>query len=210
MPIGIALAFDAMMFNLATLEMGVFGASSVAAHQIALNIDILAFMVALGIALAATVRVGLAAGRGDTAAARRAGFTAIAMAASCTTLCGLTMIIDGGPIASIYLDTRAVQNSDVIALTALFLKVGGAFLVFDGIQVVAALSLRGLKDTRMPMILVGIACWLIGAPATIVLGFGLHLQGVGVWMGLALGVGTAAIAMVARFHVLTRAGLARG
>ena len=204
LPIGMTMIFEAMMFNSMTLLMGRFGAASLAAHQIALNLASITFMIPLGIGMAATVRVGLAAGAGDKASARRAGEVALALAAGFAVVCGLTMAVFGGQIAGLYLGGRSTADLEVIALSALFLKVAAAFQLFDSLQVVGVLSLRGLKDARMPMILAAGAYWLIGAPACVALGLGLHLQGLGIWIGLAIGLAAAAIVMCARFFALTR------
>ncbi|MDR3509773.1 MAG: MATE family efflux transporter [Caulobacteraceae bacterium] len=205
LPIGMTMIFEAMLFNTMTLVMGTFGAVSVAAHQIALNFASITFMVPLGIAMAATVRVGLAAGRGDLRAARRAGHVALSVAAGFMALCGVAMILAGPQIASLYFGSKTADDQDVIAMASTFLKVAAAFQVFDALQVVGALSLRGLKDARAPMLLAGGSYWLVGAPICLILGLGLHMQGLGIWIGLAAGLGAAAIAMLLRFRWLTQA-----
>ncbi|QUD87852.1 MATE family efflux transporter [Phenylobacterium montanum] len=204
MPIGMTMIFEAMLFNAMTLVMGAFGAIPVAAHQIALNFASVTFMVPLGVAMAATVRVGHAAGRGDAHGVRRAGFVALSVGAGFMMLCGLLMIVAGRQIAGLYLGGRTADDLKVLGLAALYLKVAAAFQVFDALQVVGAMSLRGLKDARTPMLLAGAAYWLVGAPICVVLGVWLHMQGLGVWIGLAAGLAAAATAMVARFNWLTR------
>jgi MATE family multidrug resistance protein len=114
------------------------------------------------------------------------------------------MALWGAQMAALLVGGRASDNADVIALAAVFLKVAAAFQVFDALQVVGALSLRGLKDARAPMIIAAGAYWLVGAPVCFALGFGLHMRGLGVWIGMAVGLAAAAIAMVARFQQLTR------
>jgi MATE family multidrug resistance protein len=208
LPMGMAMIFEAMLFNAMTLVMGTFGTAPLAAHQIALSFASLTFMVPLGLGMAATVRVGLFAGAGDIAGARRAGFTALVMGEGFIVLCGAAMYLFGSAIAGLYVGGRAAQDLQVIALTAVFLKVAGAFQVFDAGQVVAAQSLRGLKDARAPMWIAGASYWLVGAPTCIGLGFGLGLQGLGVWIGLAVGLAAAAVLLLARFMRLTRPGRA--
>ena len=204
MPIGMTMIFEAMLFNAMTLVMGAFGAITVAAHQIALNFASVTFMVPLGVAMAATVRVGQAKGAGDHHAVRRAGFVALSVGAGFMALCGVLMIVAGRQIAGLYLGGRTPEDLKVLGLAALYLKVAAAFQVFDALQVVGAMALRGLKDARMPMLLAGGAYWLVGAPICILLGVSLHMQGLGVWIGLAAGLAAAAAAMVARFNWLTR------
>jgi MATE family multidrug resistance protein len=154
--------------------------------------------------MAATVRVGLFAGAGDMAGARRAGLTAMGMGALIVLLFGVAMALFGKQIAGLYIAGRGPEDLQVIALAAVFLKVAAAFQLFDALQVVAALSLRGLKDARWPMFIAGGSYWLAGAPVCIALGVGLGLQGLGVWIGLAFGLAVAAVAMSLRFHLLTR------
>lgn len=204
MPIGMTMIFEAMLFNAMTLLMGTFGATPLAAHQIALNFASVTFMVPLGVGMASTVRVGLAVGAGDHQAARRAGMVAMAIGAGFVSLCGVAMALWGAQIAGLYLAGRTPADLATIALAAVFLKVAAAFQVFDALQVVGAQSLRGLKDARMPMILAGGSYWLIGAPVCVFLAVGLHMQGLGVWIGLCVALAAAAAAMVTRFARLTR------
>lgn len=203
-PIGMTMIFEAMLFNAATLLMGMFGTTALAAHQIALNFASVTFMVPLGVGMAATVRVGMAVGAGDHHAARRAGIVAMAMGVGFVSLCGVAMALGGPQIAGLYLGGRTAADLQAIALAAVFLKVAAAFQVFDALQVVGAQSLRGLKDARMPMILAGASYWLVGAPVCVFLGLGLNMQGLGVWIGLCVALAVAAAAMAARFGWMTR------
>jgi MATE family multidrug resistance protein len=204
MPIGITMIFEVMLFNGATLAMGVFGIAPLAAHQVAITIPSLTFMIPLGIGLAATVRVGLAAGAGDRIEARRAGFTAMAIAVLFMSVTSVLLLLFPRTIASLWLpDVPA--NADVLALAVIFLHVAAAFQLADGIQVTASLSLRGLKDARAPMWIAGASYWLVGAPVGLALGFGLGWQGLGIWLGLAMGLAAAAILLAARFAFLSRA-----
>jgi len=203
MPIGITMIFEVMLFNGATLAMGVIGLAPLAAHQVAITIPSLTFMIPLGIGLAATVRVGLAAGAGDAVEARRAGFTAMGIAALFMTATSLLLLAFPRAIASLWLPD-VPENADVLALAVTFLHVAAAFQLADGIQVTASLSLRGLKDARAPMWIAGASYWLIGAPACLLLGFGLGWQGLGIWLGLAIGLAAAALLLAARFVWLSR------
>ena len=202
-PIGLTLIFEAMLFNSMTLLVGTFGEEQVAAHQVALNFASVTFMVPLGIAMAATVRVGLHAGAGDIVAARRAGFTAMVAGGALTAVSAYVMLAHGREVASLYF-ARGQADLEVLTLAALFLKVAAAFQLADALQVVGALSLRGLKDARAP--LAAGSYWLAGAPVCVGLGVGLGMQGLGVWIGLAFGLAVAAIAMCGRFVLLTRPG----
>jgi MATE family multidrug resistance protein len=203
MPIGLTMIFEASLFNMATLLMGTFGTASVAAHMIALNLASITFMVPLGVAMAATVRVGLAAGAGDLAGVRRAGSSALAVSTGFMSVSALVILLFRHQIAELYI-AHADANADALALAAVFLQVAAAFQIFDGIQVTAALSLRGLKDAHMPMWIAGASYWLAGFPVCYGLGFGLGLKGLGVWIGLAFALFVAAISMCLRFYHLAR------
>jgi MATE family multidrug resistance protein len=203
LPIGLTTAFEAMLFNAATVLMGLFGATALAAHQIALTIPSLTFMVPLGVGLAATVRVGLAAGAGDMIAARRAGYIAMGVAVAFMTATSATLLIFPRQIASIWFSGDPA-NADAIALTVVFLHVAAAFQIVDGLQVSASTALRGLKDARAPMWIAGASYWLVGFPMCLLLGFGLKMQGLGIWIGLACGLAVAAVSLVWRFAWLSK------
>jgi MATE family multidrug resistance protein len=202
MPMGLTMLFEGTLFNASLLLQGAFGTASVAAHQMSLNPPSITFMVPLGIATAATVRVGHAAGAGDREGVRRAGYAAMLLATAFMSLTALVLALFSRTIASLYIDPRVAQNAEAIALAMVFLRVAAAFQIFDGLQVVAALSLRGLKDARMPMYLAGASYWLVGFPSCVVFGFVLGLKGLGIWLGLAFGLLVAAVAMCWRFHYL--------
>jgi MATE family multidrug resistance protein len=202
-PMGITMVFEVAFFNGATLAMGAFGISSIAAHQIAISIPSLTFMVPLGIGLAATVRVGVLAGAGDAWGARRAGLTAIAMAMGFMCATALLLLLYPRAIAGLWLPDTP-DNAGVLALAVTFLHVAAAFQLMDGVQVTAAMSLRGLKDARWPMWLAGASYWLAGAPMCVFLAFGLGMKGLGIWLGLAFGLLVAAILLSTRFFILSR------
>ena len=203
LPMGVTLMFEAGLFFSANLIMGSFGTSFVAAHAISMNVPSITFMVPLGIAMAATVRVGLAAGARDGEAVRRAGYSAMLTSVLFMAVCAVVMAAYPREIASLYLPPSA-ENLAVIALAVTFLRVAAAFQIFDGLQVTAALSLRGLKDARAPMWIAGGSYWLAGFPVCMGLGFGLGMKGLGIWIGLAFGLLVAAVALTARFHFLAR------
>jgi len=204
MPIGLTMMFEAMLFNSATLMMGTFGAASVAAHQISINVPSNTFMWPLGIAMASTIRVGLAAGAGDREGVRRAGYTALGLAVLFMAAMSVVLALFPRQIAELYFASDSAQSAEAIALATVFLRVAAAFQIFDGLQVVAALSLRGLKDARAPMWIAGASYWLAGFPVCVLLGFGLHMAGLGIWIGLAFALFVAAVTMCWRFWYLSR------
>ena len=203
LPIGVTTLFEAMLFNAMTLLMGTYGATALAAHQIAMNAASITFMVPLGIGMASTVRVGLAAGAGDLVGARRAGLVALGMGGLFMAASGVVMALLGAQLAGLYLGNSA-RDAAVIATAALFLRYAAAFQLFDGLQVVGARVLRGLKDARVPMILAGASYWLIGAPVCVFLAVNLNLKGEGIWIGFVVCLAVAAVLMCARFLRLTR------
>ena len=203
-PIGMTMIFEAMLFNVMTLVMGTFGTDQLAAHQVALNFASVTFMVPLGIGMAATVRVGLATGRGDMAAARLSGFIAMVVGVGFISLCGLAMAFAGRQIASLYFGPPTAQETQVITYATQFLMIAAAFQIFDALQVIGGLALRGMKDARVPMIIAGASYWLVGAPICLILAIPFDLKGFGVWIGLAAGLSVAAVAMGLRFEWLTR------
>jgi MATE family multidrug resistance protein len=157
------------------------------------------------IGVAATVRVGLAFGRGDTEGIRRAGWTALATGAAFTT-CSCILFLSAAPwVVSLFLDP--VSDAHAAALAVGFLVVAGVFQLVDGGQVIAANALRGLSDTRMPMIIAICGYWLLGLPVAYGLGFVAGWRGLGIWIGLAAGLAAVACVLVARFAMRDRLGL---
>jgi MATE family multidrug resistance protein len=207
-PIGLALAFEVTVFNIAALLMGLIGADSLAAFAIALQVASLTFMVPLGLAQAATVRVGLAFGAGDRDGIGRAGWTAFAMGVGFMALTAATMILAPRPIVSAFVDLDDPGNAAVVALAVSFLGFVGMFQIVDGAQVVGQGMLRGLHDTRVPMIFAGIGYWGLGLPLGIYLAFKAGLAGEGVWIGLAVGIAAVAVLMTVRWIGRESLGLA--
>jgi MATE family multidrug resistance protein len=204
MPIGFTMMFEAMLFNAATLMMGTFGAATVAAHQISMNVPSNTFMVPLGIGMAATIRVGLAAGAGDREAVRRAGYTALGLGVAFMSVTSIVIALFPREIAHLYFSADTARSTEAIALAVVFLRVAAAFQIFDGLQVVGAMSLRGLKDASAPMWIAGGSYWIAGFPVCVILGFGLGMNGLGIWIGLAFALLVAAITMCWRFWYLSR------
>jgi MATE family multidrug resistance protein len=201
---GMSMIFEAMLFNAATLMMGTFGAASVAAHQIALNVGSVTFMVPLGIGIAATVRVGLAAGAKNAEGVRRAGYTAIVFGSGFMLLCAVVIAAIPETLVGLYIPIGNPANADVVKLAIVFLYVAAIFQLFDALQVTGQLSLRGLKDAQVPMWIAGLSYWLIGFTCAWGLGKWAGLEGFGVWIGLAVGLAVAGFGMVARFALLSQ------
>lgn len=202
-PIAAIIAVEIGVFTATALLAGLLGTASLAAHQIAIGIGSVTFMVPLAFSHAATVRVALAMGARQVAAARRAGEVAFACGVGFMAVMALILLVAPGSIVALYLDRAEPANaaSDAIALRLLF--IAALFQVFDGAQVIAGGALRGLKDTRVPLLVGAIGYWAIGFPAGWLLAFPLGLGAIGLWWGLALGLAAVAIPLGLRFHRLT-------
>jgi len=203
-PMGMSMIFESMLFNAATLMMGTFGSAPLAAHQIAVNIAGLAFMIPVGLGLGATVRVGLAAGAGDAVAARRAGYTAIALSAMIGTFFAACMGLFPETLVALYLPAES-QGAEVARLAVTYVMFAAFFHLFDALQATGLMSLRGLKDANVPMWIAALSYWLVGFPVAWILAFSMGWQGTGVWTGLTVSLALAAIGMVWRFEWLSRA-----
>ena len=205
-PIAGTFALEYGVFAAAGLLMGWISTRALAAHQIALTIASIMFMVPFGISMAATVRVGHAVGRRDSPGTRSAGFTAIALGIAFMTTMTLIVSVTREFLPILFLGTITPDNAPTAALAATLLVVGSSFFIADGVQTVAAGALRGLNDTRVPLLFSAICFWLIGFTACYGLGFTLDFGAFGIWAGLSLSVIIYAVLLVARFHALTRRG----
>jgi MATE family multidrug resistance protein len=203
-PISVAFLLEYGLFGAAGLLMGLIGTSALAAHQIALQIAAILFMVPFGIGMAATVRVGHAVGRNDAPAVRRAGFVATLLGIVFMSVMTLAVIVGRFAIARFFFGDAADSAGAVIDLTATLLLVGATFFVADGIQAVVAGALRGLNDTRVPLLFAAISYWLVGFSGAWILGFRTGLGAIGVWIGLSCGTAVHATLLILRFQTLAR------
>ena len=209
MPIAATLVFEVSIFNAAVFLMGLISSTSVAAHSIAIQIAAIAFMVPLGFGQAVTVRVGLAYGAGDCDAISRAGWTAYAMGVGFMALTAALMILVPRPLIGVFLDRSDPANQAVIELAVIFLAFAALFQLADGAQAVGSGMLRGLHDTRVPMLIAAFGYWGVGLPLGVLLGFPFGLAGAGIWIGLASGLAVVAALMTARWMLRERLRLNR-
>src|SRR6202165_1218681 len=201
-PISFAFLMEYGLFAAAALLMGVIGTAALAAHQIALQVTAILFMVPFGIGMAATVRVGHAVGRNDSAAVKRAGLTAMLLGAALVLILTLAVVLGRFAIARFFLGDAADNADATIELAAKLLLGGATFFVLDGVQSIAVGSLRGMKDTRIPLLFAAISYWGIGFTSAYGLAFWTPLGAVGVWIGLSCGTTIYAILVVLRFRLL--------
>jgi len=195
LPIGVTVAMESALFVVTALLIGRLGALEVAAHQIAINVASLCFMIPFGVSEATTVRVGHAVGRGLGAiGVRRAAFASLVLVLATQTLSALALLFGHGVIARLYTEDAAVA-----ALAGGLLLFAAAFQFPDGIQALSAAALRGLKDTRVPMLLALFAYWCVGMTLGVGLGLGLGWGPRGMWLGLIAGLVVAALLLGTRF-----------
>jgi MATE family multidrug resistance protein len=207
-PIGATMGLEIGVFALAAYFMGWIGAPAVAAHAVALQLAAITFMVPLGLGQAATVRVGLALGRKDEAGISRAGWTSWIIGVSFMGAMALVMWSFPHRLVTLFL-TDAPRNAIVIGLAVSFLRVAAAFQLVDGAQVIGAGMLRGLHDTRWPLLFAAVGYWVVGLGIGSWLAFGADWKGVGIWIGLATGLASVAVLMLARWVMRDRLGLTR-
>lgn len=213
LPIGGTYAVEVGLFAFAALCMGTMGSTQLAAHQIALQIVSVAFMVPAGLSYAVTMRIGQHYGAGQLLSARLAGRVAIAFGAIAMLGFAMTLWLFSNPLIGLFLDHNDPAFRDVIQLAVSLLAVAAWFELFDGVQAIAMGCIRGLKDARTTF-LVGLGCyWLIGAPAAWWMAFTLGWGPTGVWWGLALGLACAALSLTFAFetkikHMIGQQGVA--
>ncbi len=203
-PIGAQMQLEFGVFGAIGLLMGRLGTIPVAAHQIALNIASLTFMVPLGISAAAAVLVGRSVGRGDAGGARRAARSALAVGVGFMTVTAAILLALPTMLARVY-----TTEAPVVALAASLLPIAGVFQIFDGIQVVSIGALRGLGDTRAPFVMNLLGFWLLGLPASLLLAFGAGLGAPGLWWGLVVGLAVVGLGLLYRLRGQLRRAVER-
>ena len=190
LPIGVTVLMEGGLFIVTALLIARLGEVPAAAHQIAINVSALCFMVPMGLAEATTVRVGRALGAGDPHGVRRAARAGYAIVLLTQTLSALVLVLGHDAIVAVYTCDLAVA-----ALASSLLLYAATFQFPDGIQVMSAGALRGLRDTRVPMFLAMASYWGLGMPLGAGLGLGLGWGPQGMWTGLILGLAAAAVLM---------------
>ena len=206
-PVALMILAEAGLFSGAAFLMGLISASQLAGHTIALQVAALAFQVPFGVGQAATIRVGYHYGASDNVAVGRAGWVAIVAGTGFMVLTASIMLFAPKLVLGIYVDTEAVKNAALMGFAVQFMVVAAAFQLFDGLQAVAAGALRGLQDTRVPMVFALFGYWVPGFGTAVWLGFFTPLEGLGVWFGLAVGLIVVALLMLRRWGSRARLGL---
>lgn len=199
-PIAFTILAEAGIFSAAAFLMGLIGPAELAAHTVALQLAAMAFQVPYGVAQATTIRVGYFYGASDPEGVRRAGWTGVAMGAGFMCLTAAAMVLAPAMLISLYVDPGLAANAGLVGLASSYLVIAAAFQLSDGVQVVAAGALRGLKDTQVPMWIAIFSYWVPGFGLALGLGFAGGFDGMGVWIGLAAGLTVAAALMLRRWH----------
>ena len=201
-PVAAQHLLEVSAFVFAALMMGWISADAIAAHQIAITCAATTFMFGLGIGMATCIRVGHAWGASQLARMRRIGFVGVLLAGGIMAMFGVVFVVGREPIARLF-----ITSPVVIQLTAQLLLVAAVFQIADGVQIGAISSLRGLTDVRVPALIAALAYWIVAVPLGAALAFAARLGAVGIWIGLATGLGIAAVSLSWRFHRKSREAL---
>jgi len=199
-PIGASIGIETSLFMATVIMMGWIGTSQLAAHQVAVQCAAFTFMVPLGIGMATSVRVGQAMGRKDFPGVSVAGFTGMGISVTFMSATALLFFFAPRWLVSLYLEMDVPANQVVIALAVKLLALAALFQIVDGIQVVALAALRGMKDTRAPMVLAVISYWGFGLVIGYVLAFRFGQGETGLWWGLVMGLAAASFLLTRRFY----------
>ncbi|HWK97812.1 MAG TPA: MATE family efflux transporter [Pseudolabrys sp.] len=205
-PIAGAFLLEYGLFGGAAILMGWISTVALAAHQIALQVASILFMAPFGISMAATVRVGHAVGRRDPVETRRAGFAAIALGAAFMATMVVLILLTRHLLPLAFLDGGRADADATLALAATLLASGATFFIADGVQTIAAGALRGLNDTRVPLLFACLSFWIVGFGTSYTFAFPAGLGAVGVWIGFTVGLALYAVLLVWRFNALTASG----
>ena len=198
-PAGLQFIFEVGAFVLAAFMMGWINAKTLAAHQIAINLASISYMMATGLAAAATIRVGNQLGRKDIPTMRTATNTIFIMVAIFMTSCAILFVIGRFWLPTIYID-----DNEVIGIASSLIAVAALFQLSDGIQVVGLGALRGMSDVKVPTYITFVAYWVLGLPIGYVLTFELGMGPNGIWFGLTIGLTIAAVLVYRRFNILSK------
>lgn len=195
LPSGLQYFLEVGCFVCAAVMIGWIGAVPLAAHQIAINLASITYMIILGISSAGMIRVGLSVGRGNKDDVRQSGFTAMGLSAALMLAFGVVFIIMKDILPQFY-----ISDAKVIELASQLIIVAALFQLFDGLQASGISVLRGLTDVKIPLAISFASYWLIGIPVAYVLGFTFELGTVGIWIGLLIGLIVLGSSCVLRFN----------
>jgi len=199
LPSGIQYFFEVGAFFFTAIMIGWFGAQQLAAHQIALNIASITYMMVVGVSAAAAIRVAKYMGEGNEQETKRAGLSALFLAGGFMTLCGILFFFTNNFLPELY-----INNYEVKTIAASLILIAAFFQIFDGIQCVGLGILRGISDVTFPTAVTFVAYWVVGLPFGALLAFYFSLNVQGIWIGLSVGLATSASLLSFRFIKKTR------
>lgn len=199
LPSGLQYFLEVGAFSFSAIMIGWIGAVPLAAHQIAINLASVTYMIVLGISAAGTIRVGTALGQKSKEGVRTAGFSSLLLAAGLMFCFAIIFILFRAHLPYLY-----VNEIDVIELASSLLVVAALFQLFDGLQATAIGILRGLTDVKIPLLISFAAYWILGVPAGYLLAFVFDFGTVGIWLGFLVGLASVAILLSLRFNHLTK------
>ncbi|MDQ2064971.1 MATE family efflux transporter [Xinfangfangia sp. CPCC 101601] len=205
-PIGLTSLAEGGLFAASALMMGWVGTHELAAHGIALEAASIAFMIHMGLSSAGTIRVARFHGTGEAQELRRAALVAILLSTAVAVLVVTLFLSVPGLIIGIFLDETKAGSAEIMRFGVQLLAFAALFQLADAMQVIALGVLRGLQDTRVPMVLAALSYWVIGIPISYVLAFQMGMGGAGLWLGLVIGLTVAAGSLLARFWLLAPKG----
>ena len=198
-PIAITNLSEVGLFAATSFMMGLLGTVQLAAHGIALQVSSVTFLVHVGLSSAATIRIGAAWGRRDEGGLRRAALAAIWLSAGFVLLTVALFLSVPEMLVSLFVDPADPAAPAVLAMGAWLLVLAALFQAADAGQVMALGYLRGVHDTRTPMVLAAVSYWIVGMPATYLMAFPLGFGATGVWLGLSVGLTLAGVLLMTRF-----------
>lgn len=198
-PIAITFTLETLVFYAAVIMMGIIGDTSLAAHAIAMQISSVSYMIPLGFGQVATIRVGLAMGRAAPHDAVQAGWVSYGLGVGFMGLAACVMWLQPEFLIQFFIDLKAPENRAVIITATQFLFFAALFQLTDGAQAVAAGMLRGLYDTRTPMLLALLGYWALGVPIGAFLAFVVGMEGIGIWIGFVTGLSVVAVLLTLRW-----------
>ncbi|GAA3514653.1 MATE family efflux transporter [Aquimarina addita] len=207
-PSALQMFFEVGIFTSAIWLSGILGKNPQAANQIALNLASMTFMVAMGLSVAAMVRVGNQKGLKKFKDLRRITLSIILLTFLLEVIFALIFVVFNESLPAIYLDekdmTNLIDNTEVIGIAARLLIIAALFQISDGIQVVVLGALRGLQDVIIPTIITFIAYWIVGFPISYYLSLHTSYKSEGIWIGLLAGLSVSAILLYMRFNYLSK------
>lgn len=193
-PAGLQMGIEISAFALSAILIGTIDAVSLAAHQIAITCAAMTFMVSIGLSQGSSIRVSNALGRGDWRAISAIGKSTLIISLLFGSVCAVSFILLQNQLPQVFNDDAAV-----VSLASLLLLFAAIFQISDSLQAIGAGLLRGIKDVKVPTILIAVAYWIVGLPAGYLLAFYFDFKAVGIWLGFIIGLTFSAAFLCARF-----------